>query len=401
MLPIRCALPTAAIFLAYTVPTSAPAQWTNGQAAVNVVGQTGFDLSTSATTAAELNGPQGVCVDLANGKMYVADALNHRVLRFAYPIAANGPTAEAVFGQPSFTVNGPNNGGISASSLSNPIGVAVDSSGTLYVGDQGNNRLLVFSSAHLAATTGTAANRVLGQPNFITTATATTAAGMSAPSGCAFEAPDRLWVVDVNNNRVLRFDGVSAKANGAAADGVLGQPDFTSAGDATTTAGLRNPSGVAVHQGTLYVTDRNNNRVIRHSNAASKPNGANADGVLGQATFTSTGFGSSATAVNLPAGVAVDLSGRLYVADRNNSRLTVFDSAAGKANGAAADRVLGQTGFGTNVSGSAAFAMDRPFGVAVDNVNNRLIVAEVFNHRVTVFQASAPLPVAVSGFSAE
>lgn len=70
---------------------------------------------------------------------------------------------------------------------------------------------------------------MLGQPDFISNTFATaTASVMFAPCGIALDSAGRLWVADYNNSRVLRFDSAAGKPNGAAADGVLGQSDFTS-----------------------------------------------------------------------------------------------------------------------------------------------------------------------------
>ena len=72
------------------------AQWTNGQNAEYVVGQPDFVSNGSAGSQNELRNPQGVAVDVTNGKLYVADEGNHRVLQFG----ASGtlPVELAVFG---------------------------------------------------------------------------------------------------------------------------------------------------------------------------------------------------------------------------------------------------------------------------------------------------------------
>ncbi len=107
--------------------------------------------------------------------------------------------------------------------------------------------------------------------------------------GVYADAGGRLWVCEDDNNRALRFDGAAAKANGAAADGVLGQPDFTSNAFNSTQNGVGNLRGVFGDEaGRIYLTDESNHRVLVFNDAAAKPNGANADVVLGQPTFTET-----------------------------------------------------------------------------------------------------------------
>ena len=73
-----------------------------------------------------------------------------------YP--SGSTTATRVYGQlGSFTTNTPNNGGVSANSFCDPLGVALDSSGNLYVADYGNNRVLFYPAGSTTAT------RVYGQ----------------------------------------------------------------------------------------------------------------------------------------------------------------------------------------------------------------------------------------------
>jgi hypothetical protein len=76
---------------------------------------------------------------------------------------------------------------------------------------------------------------------------------MFFPTGVAIDSAGRLWV--------------AGKANGAAADGVLGQSDFGSRNSATTASGMYFPSGVAMDSaGRLWVADYGNNRVLRFDN---------------------------------------------------------------------------------------------------------------------------------------
>ena len=103
-----------------------------------------------------------------------------------------------------------------------------------------------------------AADGVLGQPDFTSNGCSLLATQnrMCYPYGLAISSNDTLFVADgnlpppigVGNNRVLRFDQASDKANGANADGVLGQPDFTSIASAVTQNGMANPRGVALRE---------------------------------------------------------------------------------------------------------------------------------------------------------
>jgi hypothetical protein len=210
---------------------------------------------------------------------------------------------------------------------------------------------------------------------------------MSGPSGVFVDSSGRLWVADWGNYRVLRFDNAAAKANGANADGVLGQPNFTSHSPATTQSGMYYPEGVFVDSsGRLWVADTYNDRVLRFDNAASKANGANADGVLGQTFFISNSHATTQNGMAYPTGVAVDnASGRLYVSEEDNNRILVFNSAAGLENGANASYVLGQQNFTTNTYGTSATTLSYPSGVFYDQVTKVLLAADLFNSRVLMY----------------
>lgn len=230
---------------------------------------------------------------------------------------------------------------------------------------------------------------MLGQATFTSRDPNTTQSGTSSPSGVAVDASGRLWVADEFNHRVLRFDNAAAKANGANADGVLGQPDFTSAAHATTQNGMYDPLGVAVDSsGRLWVADSSNIRILRFDNAAVKANGGNADGVLGEPDFISTAYLTTRSGMAYPIDVTVDTSGGLYVTDTYNSRVLVFKSAANLSNGANASFVLGQTNFTTgtqNTGGISASTLSWPTGVFYDPAAQVLWVTDADNNRVLMY----------------
>jgi sugar lactone lactonase YvrE len=373
--------------IAWTSP--ADAQLSNGMAASGVLGPS--DLVTrpaAATTASRFNGPNGVALDPATGKLFVADRANNRVLRWSSSDAlANGSAAEAVLGQPDFVTA---TSGASAVKMNNPIGVYVDAAGRLWVGEYGNNRVLRFDNAATKAT-GASADGVLGQPDFVTVTSATSAVKMSGPCGLWVDGAGRLYVSNFGNHRVLRFDNAAAKANGAAADAVLGQPDFTTATGGITQAKLNNPNSLCVDAtGHLWVSDYTNRRVLRFDDAANKANGANADGVLGQPDFVTNTAGLTQSKFSTTRFVLTDSNGRLYVVEETNNRVMVFDNAATLANGAAANYVLGQAAFTTNTAPNPpnAASLATPRAVVLDEPNGRLWLADWANNRVLRYQVS-------------
>ena len=310
--------------------------------ASGVLGHADFTASASGTTANTLQAPAGVAVDPTTGKLFIVDRYNNRIMRWASADKmTNGSAAEAVLGQPDFVTA---THGLSATKLNDPLRAHVDASGRLWVSDYLNNRVLRFDNASSKAT-GSAADGVLGQPGFTTNNTGTTAATMNGPVGVFVDAAGRLWVTDRLNHRVVRFDNAAARDNGANADAVLGQPDFTTGTSGLSSTKMSRPMGVyADARGHLWVCEDDNSRVIRFDSASAKPNGAPADGVLGQPNFTSNAKNTTRNGVSNLRGVFGDPAGRLYLADESNNRVVIFNNAAEKPNGANADFVLGGSG---------------------------------------------------------
>lgn len=318
----------------------------NNMPASGVLGQMNFTSNQSGLNQSSLNSPSGVAVDPTTGKLFVVDRYNNRVLRWSsVSKMENGSAAEAVFGQTNFVTN---SSGLSASKFNDPLRVFVDSAGNLWVSDYLNNRVLKFNNASSKAN-GASADAVFGQPNFTTNSSGTSENKMRGPVGVFVDGKGRLWVADRLNHRVLRFDNASTKPTGANADGVLGQPDFVTGTSGLSADRMNRPMGVYVDaMDNLWVCEDDNNRVIRFDSVSYKSNGASADGVLGQPNFTSNIKSRSRNGVSNIRGVFGDKAGRLYIVDEDNHRILVFNNAASQPNGAYADYVLGQPDFGSD-----------------------------------------------------
>ncbi len=299
----------------------------NGAPAAVVIGQPGFTsnaCNSMGIGATSLCLPSGAAVD-SSGHLYVADQANNRVLEYDAPFVT-GAAATLVFGQGgSFTTNGPNKRNqvlppVTAGTLYKPASVAVDSLGNLYVSDWGNHRVLEYFTP---VSTDTLADLVIGQPNLSTnTCASRSAATVCQPAGIALDSERNLYVADADQNRILEFN--APLANGAAANKVLGQSDFTS--QVCGAGGLCEPEGISIDTaGNLYVADSQNNRVLRYNSPLATGTGAGL--VFGQIGFTSTGCnqgGVSATTLCGPSGVAVDAGGNLFVTDLRNNRLLKY-----------------------------------------------------------------------------
>jgi sugar lactone lactonase YvrE len=392
MSPLRTAILAALLAL----PSLRADEIQSSQSAENALGQAQFNTNSVGTSATTMNGPIGVAVDPTTGKVFVSDSTNNRVLRFSSAGSLlTGSAAEAVIGQPDFTSSGH---ATTQKELYAPFGLACDAAGRLWIADSRNHRVLRFDNASAKPQFSGTADGVLGQSAFNTSANPNppTASSMNQPCAVTVDANGTLWVADAWNYRILRFDNAAAKANGAAADGVLGVPSFTvNSGGLATQYALDIPRGLATDAaGRLWVADTGNHRVLRFDNAAAKANGALADGLLGQGDYTTAIPYSPPTAatMNFPSGLVVDAAGTLWVADSSNHRVLRFDNAASKFLDAAADAVLGQKSFTTNFSATSRAGMYGPIAVTLA-ASGDLFVADANNERVLRF---TPKPVAAA-----
>ena len=252
----------------------------------------------------------------------------------------------------------------------------------------------------------TTANRVLGQVDFTHSgANILNGQGLNAPAAVAIDrslTPNRIYVADSSNNRVLGWSNAASFANGKAADLEIGQPDFLSAGcsnGGVNAQTLCNPSSVAVDSaGNLYAADTGNNRVLEYnapySNMVVGGVGNNiANQVFGQSNFTSNVCAGSVSASTLcgPTSIAVDSGNNLYIADSENNRTLEYNtpltvtSTPGSGD-TVADMAFGQsslTSAGCNLGSNSvtASSLCTPEGVAVDG-NGNLYIGDTQNNRV-------------------
>jgi uncharacterized protein (TIGR03437 family) len=383
----------------------APLGPSSGATASAVWGQSNFatrgtPLQASSSTIAV---PGGLAVD-GNGNLYVAAPADNRVLIFSTSTTLGG-AAKAVMGQTDFATTAANSGAFplaSPNSLSGPADVKLDQNGNVTVADTGNNRVLEFSP------NAKSSSRVWGQSDFVSNgANQIKPAGFNIPFRTAIDyssAPFALYVSDTANNRILVWKDSVRFRNGDPADLVVGQPNLRTGVANVDTQGSANPSktslsapqGIAVNpaDGSLWVADSGNNRVLRYPRPVSQSGRISPDVVIGQADFSSAlSAAVNATSLRTPSFVAVGPNGDLFVSDYGNNRVLEYPSGAGS--GAAAVRVFGQPGMTTAVRPTqvSAQTLAAPEGIVVDPASN-LYVADAGSNRVLIFPNTQSAPVA-------
>jgi len=275
--------------------------------------------------------PQGIAVD-TSGNVYVADGFNARIQKFS----SDGRFL-AKFGS-----NGSLNG-----QFYYPEGVAVDSSGNIYVSDTDNGRIQKFSS------TGT----FLGKWGSWDYSVGWVNGTVDMPVGIATDTFGNVYVGD---NCALYLPKCVQKFSSTGI--FLGKWGAFGTGDGDFQVAM----GVAVDRtGNVYASDYGNHRIQK---------------------FSSTGiflgkwgtYGSGDGQFNCPVGVAVDASGNVYVVDMGNNRIQKFSSTG---------TFLTKWGSYGSVDGQFI----RPLGVAVDSSGN-VYVSDTENNRIQKFAPGQNAP---------
>ncbi len=264
---------------------------TMNQPANIVLGQADFTHSvvSSPPTPSSLRGPQGVWIQ--NGKLFVADTQDYRILIWNSIPTSNNQPADLVLGQSTFNVGTQSacdptktNYVSAANELCNPVSVTSD--GThLFVADLGFNRVLIWNS--IPNSNGQNADVVVGQPDMVSAVPNNPAVclnGTGTQVQCAYNMNfpryalsdgKRLFIADGGNDRVLIYNTIPT-SNGVAADEVLGQPNFgvdnvsstaisvaSTAVDSTSAVDVTpSPTSLAFDGLNLYVSDPIDNRVL-------------------------------------------------------------------------------------------------------------------------------------------
>lgn len=361
-------------------------------------------LCSTSLTSVERPNPEMACYGYGaavNSNGVVAAPSGAAVYIFDPAPATNGQSAAVCLGQANCSVGKPqcNRGGaVAANTLCGAKSAAFLSDGRLVVADGGNNRLLVFDPPF---TNGMNASLVLGQSSMTANIIPTSPSAASfklalvpsdAEAGYAAVAAtdDAIVLSDPFFNRVLiwPYPGL----NGEAATHVIGQPSFTTSGSSLSATGLRQPHGVAVGGGNLYVADSQQNRVLRFAWPVIR-NGPAALSVLGQPDFVTSHLKATPRTFGADnvSGLAFNqTTGGVYIGDNDNNRIMYWSSRIDAHSGGAATKVIGQPGFGIddyrcNRGGTAGpDTICDPRELGIDSANN-VYVVDRGNNRILKF----------------
>jgi sugar lactone lactonase YvrE len=273
----------------------------------------------------------------SSGNIYVADSGYSRIRKIT-------PAREVS----TFAGNEPGHldGTGTATKFENPLDVAVDGTGNIYVVDNYNYMIRKIVIDTKAVTTFAGGD--FGYENGTGTA-----AQFAYPSGAAVYG-NNIYIADTNNHLIRKIDATNAAVTTFAGYDVAGYADGTG-----TVARFRNPTGVAVDSsGNIYVADTNNHRIRKITTTgvvttlAGSSQGTTMDGTGAAARF------------NSPTDVAVDGSGNVYVADSINNRI----------------RKITPAGVVTTITE----AFNKPMNLEVNSAGTIVYVADTNNHRIRI-----------------
>jgi uncharacterized protein (TIGR03437 family) len=319
-------------------------------------GLPGFSGDRGKATAAALNGPASVAVDAA-GNIFIADMGNYRVRRISTDGTIN-------------TVAGNGGGGFSGDGQAatqaqlQPVSVAVDNKGNLFIGDAANSRIRKVDSQGIITTIAGSST-----PGFAGDNGPATSAQVSLVVSLAADGAGNLYFADFFNFRVREITAAGTMTTVAGSGG----RGFIDDGLAATSE-VMIPAGIALDSTNmrLYISDANRS-VIRFVTLATGLIGTTA----GNGTFGFSGDNGNAIVaeLNQPSGLAMGAGNNLYICDIGNARVR---KVAGAVISTFAGTAIGDGGPALN-----AF-LNFPDGVTVDGTGH-VIVADNSNGEVRRF----------------
>lgn len=319
-----------------------------------ISGQSGYDGDGALATSAHLYDPMSLAIDSV-GNLYIADVLNNVIRK----VDTNG-IITTVAGNGTAGYSG--DGGLATDAeLDNPLGVLVDRSGSLYIGDTFNNVVRkVDTNGQISTIAGNGDGAGNGSWNggglpsggYGGDGGPATLAQLNGPTALALGTNNNLYVADTWNNAIRKVDGNGTISLAAGTCSQVCQGGFTGDGGVATAAELNNPYGVAVDAaGDFYVADTGNS-VIRKvdvngviQTVAGQSSGANQAAQAAQAKLVnwqselkakpmvsgaggnSNGDGGVATAatIYIPVSVSVDNDGSFYLTDVEMQTIRAID----------------------------------------------------------------------------
>jgi hypothetical protein len=287
------------------------------------IGTPGYSGDKGQATKAQLNFPNRIAIDSADN-LYIPD-INNFVVR---KVTASSGVITTIAGTGIYNQSGCAPSGAAANAqLRTPGGVVVDTTGNVFIADQGCGRIfeIVKSSGNIVTVAGGGSN---DSDNI-----AATAATLRSPHNVVVDGNGNLYIAESSSHKIRKVSLATGKISTVAGNGFgMGTQwgGYTGDGGPATSAELNWPTDVKLDSaGNIYIADMWNNAIRKVTAATGKIStvAGNGFGTLSaQITSAPCGYsgdgGPSASAeLCYPSGVTVDGAGNLYISDRGNNAL--------------------------------------------------------------------------------
>jgi len=295
-------------------------------------GQWGYSGDGGLANDAAVDLPDAVASDAA-GNLYFSDTANHAVrmvseaTRIITTIAGNGSAGYAGDGGPA-----------TGAQLNNPMGLALDAAGNLFIADSGNNRVrkLNLATGIIATVAGNGNAGSSGDTG------AATSGELSNPVAVTLDAKGNLYIADAGNDRIRSVNGSSGVISTYAGSGIQG---FSGDGGPASLAELNSPAGIVFDSsGNLIIADSMNQRIRTVASSTGY-----ISTVAGTGVYSYRGDGGPAIQadLNVPTAVAFDSAGNLYIGELGNLCIRMVSAKTGIISSAHGLAAGGQCGIGT------------------------------------------------------
>lgn len=382
LLPALCPAQTPPVYTVTTIAGSIPANTGPG-----ATPSAGYGGDGNPAISATLNGPSSVALD-SKGNMYIADTVNN-VIRL---VTASSGNISTVAGNNSAGYSGDASLATSAQ-INTPYSVAVDSKGNFYFSDFSNGVVRMVNTSGIISTF--AGSQAQGK-GYSGDGAAATAAALSDPTGIAFDSSGNLYISDygtgsgtnqIGNDRIREVLAATGFITTIAGDGTVG---FENGGGQALSAELNGVGQIAVDsKGNLYLADSQNNQV-RKIVLSTGTISLLAGSPVATAGYSGDEGLATDALLDSPTGVAVDSAGNVYICDEFNDviRMVTPDGIIHTIAGSTAAPNPGYSGDG----GPALSALfNEPVSIIVDSSGN-LYVCDYGNDIVRKLTPSAAPP---------
>ncbi len=312
----------------------------------------------------------GTTVKDKAGNTYISSNWGH----YVYKLDTKGTVSVfAGLGYAGFSGDG---GPASSAALNTPAGLTIDSSGNLYIGDSGNNRIRKVDTTGIITTVaGASTTDMFGYGGYNGDGIPATQALLNSPYVVAVDSQGNLFIADYLNFRIRRVDATTQVITTVAGTGTAG---YNGDGIAATNAEIDYALGVIVDKsGNLYIADSGNNRIRRVDAKTQVITTVAGDGMGG---FSGDGGPATKAELSFPNSVAEDAAKNLYIVDTGNNRVRLVSAKTKKIKTIVG---TGVAGFGGDGGPATKAKISDSSGGYIDASGN-LLIADSGNQRVRI-----------------